>query len=904
MEQNELQVRHGDAVKASEQRWALLAQQMPLAMIEWDTELRVLEWNPAAERLFGFTREEALGRAAQDFILPDSAKTHVQNVGQSLLEQKRPVRSVNENITKDGRLLICDWYNTPLVDDQGNIVGLNSLVLDITERVHAKRALTESEERHRLTLEASPDPIVIYDLEGRAQYVNPAFVQTFGWTETELVGKRIAFVPPEVMDETLRDFQSLFTGGKISAANTRRLTKDGRLLDVQLSASAYRDRDGKPVGSIVMLRDVTAQRRSEAALRESEERYRTLLEQIKEGYYEVDLDGRLSFFNDTLCDILGYSRSELMTMNIASLMDADNAAKLAALGQHVFTTGEPATAQDCEIITRTGEKKYIEISALLARDTAGAPVGYRGLARDITERRRAQEELEHTKNAAESANRAKSVFLANMSHELRTPLNAIIGYSEMLQEDAADLGYTEFVPDLQKIQAAGRHLLDLINNVLDLSKIEAGKMDLYLETFDVATMIEDVQITIQPLAEKNRNTLVITCAPDVGTMVADITKVRQTLFNLLSNACKFTNGGTITLDARRDQHDGVDWLTFRVGDTGIGLSPDQVHELFKEFTQADSSTTRRFGGTGLGLSISRHFCQMMRGDILVESQPGEGAVFTVLLPADVSRPQTAADALPADVTLQPEDAHGTILVIDDDPMVRDLIARYLVKEGFRVHTAADGSRGMELARALRPDAITLDVLIPGQDGWAVLSALKADPDLAQIPVIMLTILDDKQMGFSLGAADYLSKPVDRRQLVSLLDKYVGSPPPPDSLVLVAEDDENTREILRHMLQREGWTVAEAENGVVALTRLAERVPNLILLDLMMPEMDGFHFLAEMRQNPAWARIPVVVITAMTLTEAERQQLNGTVERVLQKGAAGHEQLLLDVRHLVRTHTRR
>lgn len=904
MEQNELQVRHGDAVKASEQRWALLAQQMPLAMIEWDTELRVLEWNPAAERLFGFTREEALGRAAQDFILPDSAKTHVQNVGQSLLEQKRPVRSVNENITKDGRLLICDWYNTPLVDDQGNIVGLNSLVLDITERVHAKRALTESEERHRLTLEASPDPIVIYDLEGRAQYVNPAFVQTFGWTETELVGKRIAFVPPEVMDETLRDFQSLFTGGKISAANTRRLTKDGRLLDVQLSASAYRDRDGKPVGSIVMLRDVTAQRRSEAALRESEERYRTLLEQIKEGYYEVDLDGRLSFFNDTLCDILGYSRSELMTMNIASLMDADNAAKLAALGQHVFTTGEPATAQDCEIITRTGEKKYIEISALLARDTAGAPVGYRGLARDITERRRAQEELEHTKNAAESANRAKSVFLANMSHELRTPLNAIIGYSEMLQEDAADLGYTEFVPDLQKIQAAGRHLLDLINNVLDLSKIEAGKMDLYLETFDVATMIEDVQITIQPLAEKNRNTLVITCAPDVGTMVADITKVRQTLFNLLSNACKFTNGGTITLDARRDQHDGVDWLTFRVGDTGIGLSPDQVHELFKEFTQADSSTTRRFGGTGLGLSISRHFCQMMRGDILVESQPGEGAVFTVLLPADVSRPQTAADALPADVTLQPEDAHGTILVIDDDPMVRDLIARYLVKEGFRVHTAADGSRGLELARALRPDAITLDVLIPGQDGWAVLSALKADPDLAQIPVIMLTILDDKQMGFSLGAADYLSKPVDRRQLVSLLDKYVGSPPPPDSLVLVAEDDDNTREILRHMLQREGWTVAEAENGVVALTRLAERVPNLILLDLMMPEMDGFHFLAEMRQNPAWARIPVVVITAMTLTEAERQQLNGTVERVLQKGAAGHEQLLLDVRHLVRTHTRR
>ncbi|MBI5667359.1 MAG: PAS domain S-box protein [Chloroflexi bacterium] len=907
MEQNELQVGHsGGVVQASERRWALLAQQMPLAMIEWDTELHVLDWNPAAERLFGFTREEALGRAAWDFIVPASAREHVQQVGQSLLEQKRPVRSINENVTRDGRTLICDWYNTPLVNERGEVVGLNSMVLDITERVQARRALTESEERHRLTLDSSPDPIVIYDLEGRAQYVNPAFVQTFGWTEEELIGKRIAFVPDEVMEETLQTVQSLFAGSKVSAANTRRLTKDGRVLDVQLSASAYLDKDGRPVGRISILRDVTQQRRAEEALRESEERYRTLLEQIKEGYYEVDLDGRLKFCNDTLTEILGYSREELMTRNFASLMDEANAAKLIALGQRVFTTGEAATAQDCEIITGSGEKKYIELSALLMRDANGTPVGYRGMARDITERKRAEAELQHAKDAAEAANRAKSVFLANMSHELRTPLNAIIGYSEMLQEDAADLGYEELVPDLKKIQAAGRHLLDLINNILDLSKIEAGKMDLYLESFDLATMIEDVKATIQPLAEKNRNTFTVHYPPDIGAMLADLTKVRQTLFNLLSNACKFTNGGAVSLSVSRQPNDGIDWITFRVSDTGIGLSGDQLQELFKEFTQADTSTTRKFGGTGLGLAISRHFCQLMHGDILVESEPGQGAVFTVLLPADVSRRKTdsaSADADSDDPT-QPTDPRSTVLVIDDDPVARDLVARYLVKEGFRVETAATGDQGLMLAKQRRPDAITLDVLLPGKDGWAVLSALKADPELADVPVVMLTILDDKQMGFSLGAADYLTKPVDRRQLVSLLEKYTHQSARDNGYILVAEDDDSTREIVRHMLEKEGWTVAEAENGVVALSLLAQRPPSLLLLDLMMPEMDGFHVVAEMRKNPDWAQIPVVVITAMTLTDAERRELNGTVEQVLQKGVLNPDQLLRHVRDLVRKHTRR
>ncbi|MET0397664.1 MAG: response regulator [Longimicrobiaceae bacterium] len=527
---------------------------------------------------------------------------------------------------------------------------------------------------------------------------------------------------------------------------------------------------------------------------------------------------------------------------------------------------------------------------------------------DVTERRRAEEEVAKAREAAETANRTKSLFLANMSHELRTPLNAILGYSEMLREDAAERGLDDFVPDLEKIGAAGKHLLALINDILDLSKIEAGKMEMYLESFDVAGMIDEVAATIRPMVEANANALHIVLAPELGAMHADQMKVRQALFNLLSNAGKFTRDGRITVDAGREHMDGSEWIVFRVADTGMGMSPEQLVKLFQDFTQADASTTRKFGGTGLGLALTRRFCQMMGGDVTVHSVPDQGSVFTIKLPAVVREtgPGSASRAAAADLASpdpfgedgsEPLPAAGScVLVIDDDPVQRDLMQRFLGREGFQVLAAAGGEDGLRLARQLQPAAITLDVMMPGMDGWSVLAALKADEALRHIPVVMLTMVDDPERGLALGAAEYTTKPVDRGRLSRLLRKYTCLNPP--CPVLVVDGDDTSRAVTRAILERRGWKVSEAPNGRVALECMERERPRLILLDLVMPEMDGFEFADRVRRHPEWRSIPIVVVTSRDVTGEERLRLNGYVETVLKKAGDLPEALLHQVSGLL------
>jgi CheY-like chemotaxis protein/two-component sensor histidine kinase len=486
-----------------------------------------------------------------------------------------------------------------------------------------------------------------------------------------------------------------------------------------------------------------------------------------------------------------------------------------------------------------------------------------------------------------------------MSHELRTPLSAVIGYAEMLEEEVEDLGEKHLLADLKKIEGNARHLLSLINDVLDLSKIEAERMDTYAETFDLQTVMDEVASTVGSLVAKKNNRLTVEHDGKLGSVHTDQVKLRQCLINLLSNASKFTEEGEITMRARRTTDDGRDWISFEVSDSGIGMSQEQVGRLFERFAQADSSTTRKFGGTGLGLAITRAFCRLLGGDIGVRSTEGQGTTFTIRIPAQISDTPDE-DAAPApELPVEASERHasaGLVLAIDDDPHARELVVRFLTKEGFAVRTAADGLSGLEMARLLRPDVILLDVTMPKMDGWTVLTELKADPELAGIPVVMITILDEHSLGYALGASDYLLKPVEWNRLKSVMTRYRT---PDNSLILAVDDDEDALQRTATMLERENLNVVTALNGEEALERVALERPGLILLDLVMPVMDGFGFLNALRSRPEWRDIPVLVLTSKDLTREEFERLQRQTSRILMKGDVDLRELAAQIRVMTR-----
>ena len=655
---------------------------------------------------------------------------------------------------------------------------------------------------------------------------------------------------------------------------------DGQFRWFLSQAMPHRDAQGRIRRWYGTNTDISRRRATEERLRQSEERFRALVDASAAVVWNTTAAGELMPPQPRWSAYTGQGEEAYQGWGWVDAVHPDDRAHAAEAWARCVETREVYEVE-YRLRRRDGQWRHMEVRGVPVLDPDGTLREWVGTNVDITERKEAEAEVERARAAAEAANRAKSQFIANMSHELRTPLSAVIGYSEMLGEELEDIGQSGLLPDLRKIEANARHLLSLINDVLDISKIEAGRVTAVPETFAVEDLVADVADATGALLEKKRNAFALDLAPGLGRMHQDQTKIRQCLLNLIGNAAKFTEEGRITLTVRRHREAGADWLSFAVADTGIGLTEEQIGRLFQRFSQADESTTRRFGGSGLGLSITRAFCRAMGGDVAVESEPGRGSTFTLRLPATLA-PEDAAPApeLPEPVTPSGEEGDA-ILIVDDDPSARELLGRFLEREGFHVRTANDGRAGLTLARALKPRAILLDVEMPRMDGWAVLHAVRSDPELAGIPVIMTSVVAEQGLGQALGATDYFVKPIDWDRLKGLMERY--RPQGHEARVLVVDDDADARARLHRTLTRDNWSVDEAENGRAALARIDRARPNLILLDLMMPEMDGFGFLRALRARPD-GDIPVVVLTAKEITESEKVALAHAADRVIVKGS--------------------
>lgn len=780
-------------------------------------------------------------------------------------------------------------------DDVGRLAqAMASMSDSVREKVgeleETQLQLRQKSEFLESVLENIPAMIFIKDAtELRFLRFNHAAEQITGLSADEVIGKNdFDFFPTSEAKAYVEADRETLRGRSVVIIGDETIThKDGTKRILNTRKVAIRDQDGKPVSLLGIAQDVTEVRRAAADLEFNEKRLRSIVETAAEGIITIDSDGEVLTFNRAASEMFGYAPAEVVDHDVKMLMPEHIRSKHGDSLRHYVVTGESSgiigNAVEVTAMRRDGTTFPMRLS--VAEAAVDERRIFTGVVRDLTTEKEYERRILESRRLAEEANSAKSNFLATMSHELRTPLNAIIGYSEMLVEDAEQgEEMPDLAEDLGRIRGAGRNLLSLINDVLDLSKIEAGGVELDVTKFSLRQLITDVVNTARPLVEKRGNSFVVSIDDDAIDQVrSDSTRVRQILLNLLSNAAKFTSNGTVWLEVRtaEDAVNGARDMVYDVRDTGIGITSDKLERIFEPFLQADASTTREYGGTGLGLAISKSNCALLGGEISVESKLGTGTCFTVRLPAALELSDGHAEESPGALenTSERLDRSNLVLVVDDSDAGRALMANQLRRLGYEIAEASSGIEGLALARKLRPGAIILDVMMPELDGWSVLRLLKAEPDLADIPVILCTIIDARGTGMALGASEYLLKPVSRRQLKTTLSKYCMNPP---CNLLVVEDDLPTRDIFCRTARNQGWNVAEAATGHEALSQIEKLVPDVILLDLMMPELDGFEVVEALQRKEAWQNIPVVVLTAKDLSKADVERLNGFVAEIVAK----------------------
>ena len=900
-----------EALRESVERYDLATQGSNEALWDWDAATDVIYISPRFKAFFGMpTSARGLSPTEwEEMVHPDDLERHRSAI-LAHLRGEAPFFSTQCRVRRpDGSYAWIQNRGLGLRDGTGRVYRMAGSFGDITPLKEREDQLAEAvsgKESALRELQVVLDNIeyglLFMDADLRPRVANRALYRMWRLPES-IITERPSW---REMVEYARDagvYQAPATGDAweewLAEREARIRAADPEPVELRLSDGTVLQHrclalpDG---GRMLTYFDITKLKRFEEELAQSVERYDLAMRGSNEGLWDWDQRTDRLLVSPRFKELTGLA-TDADTIEpadwLANLHPEDVESYRRALRAHLKGESEFLNVE-FRLRRPDGKYRWVLARGIGVRDETGQIYRMAGSIGDITARKEAEMGLRLAKEQAEEASQAKSQFLASMSHELRTPLNAIIGYSEMLQEEAEDLGQERFLPDLVKIKEAGKHLLSLINDILDLSKIEAGKMDVLIEDFEVADLIAQVQSVIEPLMTKNANTLVVDCAADPGAMRSDQTKLRQSLFNLLSNAAKFTEWGRITLGVRRIVHDRADAVEFKVSDTGIGMTAEQLGRLFQAFAQAETSTSRDYGGTGLGLAITRHFCRMLGGDVTVESTPGKGSTFAIRVPAIA--PDARAEVAESAARAATASGGGTILIVDDEKATHDLLERELAGAGYHLLHAAGGREGLKLAKQARPDVITLDIIMPDLDGWSVLKALKADPELCDIPVVLVTIMRDRDLGFALGAADYLTKPLDREMLMRVVGRHVHG----DSRtqVLVVDDDPKTREMLRRTLQKAGCTVAEAANGSEAIEALERATPGLVLLDLMMPGMDGFEVLERLQGEETWREVPVIIVTAKDLTREDVERLNGRVVKVLQKGAYQRRDLVRDIQAMI------
>ena len=865
-------------------------QQKRLQAIEPIIEMKLAEMQRTID-----LRKQKGSIAANEIVVTGSGKAWMDQIRTLTSEMANEesnllvvrTQNTNESLARSGRMIAT-----------GAVVGISLLAFcfgllarELTERKRAQEAFAKSEKWFSTTLGSIGDAVITTDMDGAVTFMNPVAESLTGWRLEQARGEPMDLVFEIVNRDTRQPVENpvkkVFRERKVVglANHTMLISKNGTEFHIEDSAAPIVTGAGEDIGVVLVFRDVTELKHAEEELQQSQERLRLMVENVVDyAILMLDQEGRVVSWNAGAERIKGYRAEEILGQHFSKFYPLEDIERGKPQHELEVTTTEGRFEDEGWRVCKDGSTFWANVIITALRDDSGALRGFGKLTRDMTERKLAQEALLRAKDEAERANKFKDRFLSTMSHELRTPLNAVLGFSDLLADERYGSLNERQKRYVSNIHSGGEHLLKLISDILDLSKIEAGRMDLAIQDVPIESAFSEVLSALRPLAEKKSQTLSQSAQPHL-IVRADITRLKQMLTNLAGNAIKFTpEGGQIELEAR--QTDGE--IRIEVRDTGPGIPPEEQERIFQAFYRLRQSGEAT-EGTGLGLAITQRLAELHGSKLGLSSQVGEGSCFYFSLPAGVPTRRLRAPGANVKVS------HGEtikVLVIEDDRDSAQLIQSYLTSSGYESQSCEEPHNAVKVIAEFLPDVITLDLLMKPSNGWEVLLQLKRDPRTANIPVIVVSIVDQPAIATTLGADEYLVKPIDKASLLAAVRRCLASKrgAPLTRPILVVEDDTPTREIIAELLTAQEYAVITAEDGAQARAQVAAALPELVILDLIIPKVSGFELLAEWRANSRTADLPVFVLTSKDLNGQEEEYLRKHAESLFRKQQPWHQAL--------------